>query len=218
MRVAPLPADQWDDAVHAALRMMPEERRNPTAAGNAVATFVNHPDLTRSYLTFSFYLLTRSTLAPRLRELAVLRVAHLTSCAYEWEEHVTIGKSTGLSDQDITALQRGEADDDFDRTILAAVDELVEATKISDTTWAALGTKFDKHELMDFVFTVGGYHMLAMALNTFGVEPASATSQRRTEHALLPEAGRRQLDRELAGTRNRSGELRGLHRPRALQA
>jgi hypothetical protein len=24
---------------------------------------------------------------------------------------------------------------------------------------------------MDFVFTIGGYHMLAMALNTFGVEP-----------------------------------------------
>jgi hypothetical protein len=30
----------------------------------------------------------------------------------------------------------------------------------------------DTRELMDFVFTVGGYHMLAMALNTFGVEPA----------------------------------------------
>ena len=29
----------------------------------------------------------------------------------------------------------------------------------------------DKRKLMDFVFTIGGYHMLAMALNTFGVEP-----------------------------------------------
>ena len=50
MRVAPLPAAEWDDAVLRALRMMPEEHRNPTTAGNAVATFVNHPDLTRSYL------------------------------------------------------------------------------------------------------------------------------------------------------------------------
>ena len=38
-------------------------------------------------------------------------------------------------------------------------------------TWAALGEKFDTKQLMDFVFTIGGYHMLAMALNTFGVEP-----------------------------------------------
>jgi 4-carboxymuconolactone decarboxylase len=171
VRVAPLPAGEWDEAVHAALRMMPEERRNPVAAGNAIATFVNHPDLTRSYLTFSFYLLTRSTLAPRLRELAVLRIAHLTSCAYEWDEHVTIGKNTGLSDDDIAALQHGEAADEFDRTVLTAVDELVETTRITDETWAALGERMDKRQLMDFVFTIGGYHMLAMALNTFGVEP-----------------------------------------------
>ena len=171
MRVAPLPAAEWDDAVMGALRMMPEEHRNPTAAGNAVATFVNHPDLTRSYLTFSFYLLTRSTLPPRLRELAVLRIAHVSACAYEWNEHTAIGKQAGLTDDDIAALQRGEAADEFDRTVLTAVDELVESTCISDATWAALGERLDKRQLMDFVFTIGGYHMLAMALNTFGVEP-----------------------------------------------
>lgn len=171
MRVAPLPAAEWDDAVLTALRMMPEERRNPAAAGNAISTFVNHPDLTRSYLTFSFYLLTRSTLAPRLRELAVLRVAHLTACAYEWDEHVAMGQREGLTEDDIAALQRGEAANEFDRTVLAAVDELVENTRITDQTWAALAERFDKRQLMDFVFTIGGYHMLAMALNTFGVEP-----------------------------------------------
>jgi 4-carboxymuconolactone decarboxylase len=171
VRVAPLPLEDWDDAVLGALKAMPAERRNPVAAGNAIATLVNHPDLTRSYLTFSFYLLTRSTLAPRLRELAVLRIAHMTSCAYEWDEHVTIGKREGLTDDEIAALQRGDAADEFDRTVLAAVDELVEKTRITDDTWAALGERLDKRELMDFVFTVGGYHMLAMALNTFGVEP-----------------------------------------------
>lgn len=171
MRLPPLPAAEWDDDVMRALRMMPEERRNPAAAGNAIATFVNHPDLTRAYLTFSFYLLMRSTLPPRLRELAVLRVSDLTSCAYEWDEHVAIGKAAGLSTEDIAALQRGEAADDFDRTVLTAVAELVEKTRISDETWTALGERLDKRQLMDFVFTIGGYHMLAMALNTFGVEP-----------------------------------------------
>jgi AhpD family alkylhydroperoxidase len=156
---------------------MPEELRNPVAAGNAVSTFVNHPDLTRSYLTFSFYLLRSSTLSERLRELAVLRVAHLTACAYEWDEHVVIGTKAGLSEDDILALQKGEAADEFDRTVLAAVDELLEETRISDQTWAALGKKFDTRQLMDFVFTVGGYHMLAMALNTFGVQPAGTTSK-----------------------------------------
>jgi 4-carboxymuconolactone decarboxylase len=112
-----------------------------------------------------------STLPPRLRELAVLRIAHLTSCAYEWDEHVAIGQKAGLTLDDIAGLQRGEAADAFDRAILTAVNELVEDTRMSDGSWAALGERMDKKQLMDFVFTVGGYHMLAMALNTFGVEP-----------------------------------------------
>jgi 4-carboxymuconolactone decarboxylase len=176
VRLPPLPAADWDDAVLRALRMMPEERRNPEVAGNAISTFVHHPDLTQSYLTFSFYLLTRSTLPARLRELAVLRIAHLSACAYEWDEHVTIGQREGLTLTDIAALQRGEATDEFDRAVLAAVDELVENTRMSDESWAALGERMDKRQLMDFVFTVGGYHMLAMALNTFGVQPAGHVS------------------------------------------
>ena len=171
MRVAPLPAADWDDAVIRALRMMPEDRRNPAVAGNAIATLVNHPDLTQAYLVFGFYLQARSTLLPRMRELAVLRVAHLCSCAYEWDEHTAIGRKAGLSIDDIDALQRGEAADEFDRAVLTAVDELVEDTRMSDQTWATLGERLDERQLMDFVFTVGGYHMLAMALNTFGVEP-----------------------------------------------
>ncbi len=111
-----------------------------------------------------------------MRELAVLRIAHLSACAYEWDEHTAIGQKAGLTLEDIAALQRGEAADEFDRTVLAAVDELVENTRISDDTWAALGERMDKRQLMDFVFTVGGYHMLAMALNTFGVEPAGLES------------------------------------------
>ena len=42
MRVPPLPADQWDDAVDHALSSLPPERRNPDASGNLLATLVRH--------------------------------------------------------------------------------------------------------------------------------------------------------------------------------
>ena len=35
--------------------------------------------------------------------------------------------------------------------------------------WAALATEFDDRQLMDVVFTVGAYDVLAMALRTFAV-------------------------------------------------
>ena len=157
MRVPPLPADQWDAAVDRALAvMLPEERRNPENASNILGTFVNHPALTKEFLRFNTHLLFNSTLPPRLRELAILRVAHRTDSAYEWMQHVKMGLREGLTEDDIAGVQRGEASDPFDRTVLAAVDELLEG--------------YDQRQRMDFVFTVGCYVTVSMALKTFGVE------------------------------------------------
>ena len=171
MRVPPLPADQWDDDVDRALAvMLPEERRNPANASNILGTFVNHPALTREFLRFNVHLLFNSTLPPRLRELAILRVAHHTSSEYEWMQHVKLGMREGLTESEIAGVQSGEATDAFDRTVLAATDELLEKYELSDATWAALGERFDTRQRMDFVFTVGCYVTVSMALKTFGVE------------------------------------------------
>ena len=171
MRVPPLPADQWDDAArHAVSAMLPEERRNPHDAGTLLSTMVRHPKLTRAYLRFSTYLLYGSTLPPRIREQVILRVAHRRGCSYEWTHHVAMAKEVGLSDADIEAARSGNADNDFDRALLCAVDELDEKTTISDQTWAALSEQLDERQRMDLVFTTGNYVALAMALNTFGVE------------------------------------------------
>jgi 4-carboxymuconolactone decarboxylase len=172
VRVHPLPADQWDDAVdHALSGLLPPERRNPEAAGNLLATLVRHPKLTRAFLRFNNHLLFSSTLPPRLRELAVLRVAHLTDSEYEWRHHVRMGKEVGLTDDVIDGIQRGAAADELDRAVLNAVDELQDKSVISDVTWAALSEHLDERQRMDLVFTIGCYGALAMAINTFGVEP-----------------------------------------------
>lgn len=171
MRLSPLPEDEWDDATRAALAgLLPRPRQNPHDAGNALATLVRHPDLTKAYVGFNIHLLFRSTLPPRVRELAILRVAHRRECAYEWSHHVSAALEAGLTDDDIAAVRHGEAADEFDRVLLKAVDELNEKSKLSDQTWATLATRLDERQRMDLVFTIGSYNMLAMAFNTFGVE------------------------------------------------
>ncbi len=146
------------------------DRQNPEGAGTALSTLVRHPDLTKAFLGFNVYLLFRSSLPARLREVAILRVAHRRHCAYEWEHHVELAKAEGLTDADVDAIRRGAATDEFDRTVLRAVDELDEKSNLSDETWAALGEHLSDRQRMDFVFTVGAYAMLAMAFNTFGVQ------------------------------------------------
>ncbi len=132
---------------------------------------VRHPDLAAAYLPFGVHLLERSTLPPRMRELVTLRVAHNTGCAYEWAHHVHMGAQVGITDEDIVALRRGTAHDEFDRALLAAVDELQQYWGLSPATWEALGERLDDQQRMDLIFTVGGYTTFAMGLNSFGVQP-----------------------------------------------
>jgi 4-carboxymuconolactone decarboxylase len=180
VRLGPLPEEQWDDRTRAALAaLLPPERRNPRGAGNALATLVRHPDLAAAFLPFNTRLLLRSTLPPRLRELAILRVARRSGCAYEWAHHTKIAAKAGLSEAEIEAAGRGETAEsdevidrsELDRAVLEAVDELAEGCNLSDRTWGTLAAYLDERQLMDLVFTVGAYVLLAMAFNTFGVEP-----------------------------------------------
>jgi 4-carboxymuconolactone decarboxylase len=165
MRLPPLPADQWDETTRQALSAMRGADTN-----NALSTLAHHPALAKAFLRFNVHLLMSSTLPPRIRELAILRVAHRRDCAYEWSHHVSMAKDEGMTDDQIAAVKRGEGEDAFDRAVLTGVDELDDKSQLSDETWAALGERLDDQQRMDFVFTVGCYTALAMAFNTFGVE------------------------------------------------
>jgi hypothetical protein len=105
--------------------------------------------------------------------MLICRIAWLTSGEYEWGAHKGLGKDAGLTDAEITRLSEG-ADargwSSVDVAILRAVDELHYDAFISEATWTALATRFDTRQLMDLVFTVGAYKMLAMALNSFGAQ------------------------------------------------
>src|ERR1700712_2703504 len=130
MRLPPLPADQWDEAVQRALApMLPAD--GPRDANNALATFAHHPALAKAFLRFNVHLLYSSTLPARIRELAILRVAHRRECAYEWSHHLSMAKDEGITDDEIAAVRcdagEGAGDfDEFDRAVIAGVDELDE--------------------------------------------------------------------------------------------
>ncbi|AFC41991.1 hypothetical protein OCO_07700 [Mycobacterium intracellulare MOTT-02] len=143
---------------------------------NALSTLAHHPALAKAFLRFNVHLLTSSTLPPRIRELAILRVAHRRQSAYEWSHHVRMAKEEGVTEDQIAAVQRGEGLDAFDQAVITGVDELDEKSELSDHTWATLGERLNDQQRMDFVFTVGCYALLAMAFNTFGVQPEHATT------------------------------------------
>jgi len=61
---------------------------------------------------------------------------------------------------------------------LQAADELRREAFVSDRTWAALSKHYDTKQLIEIVYTVGGYTMTGLAINSFGiqVEPGMAAA------------------------------------------
>lgn len=171
LRLTPLPADEWDERARDALAsLIPTERANPVGAGNVLSTMVRHPGLTAAYLPFNAYLLTRSTLSPRVREVALLRVVHRSNCGYLWSHHIPIALRAGLTDSEIEDVRCGRCADHADQAVIRAVDDLTGDSTISQPTWKLLGDLFTEQQCMDLTFTIGGYLLLALAVNTFGIQ------------------------------------------------
>ena len=103
----------------------------------------------------------------------MLRVAAVRQAEYEWAQHVVLGHDAGLDADEIGRIADGPDAPGWsplDAALRAAVDELIGDATITDATWAALAAELDEQQLMDLVFTVGAYDLLAMALRSFGVE------------------------------------------------
>jgi hypothetical protein len=54
--------------------------------------------------------------------------------------------------------------------MLRAVDDLVADALVTDETWSALAEELDSPQLMDLVFTVGCYDLIAMFFKSAGVQ------------------------------------------------
>ena len=122
---------------------------------------------------FGNHVLFKSTLPLRDKEILILRIGWLCQAEYEWGQHVIIGKRCGLSDEEIIRIIEGpdvEGWNSFDATLLRSVDELYIDAFICDSTWQSLSEKYNTHQLIDLVFTVGQYNLVSMVLNTLGVQ------------------------------------------------
>jgi alkylhydroperoxidase family enzyme len=139
---------------------------------NIFAALGNHPDLLRRWLVFAAHVLSKSTLTPRDRELLILRTGWLCRSAYEFGQHVTIARGCGITDAEIERVKLGPDAtgwSEHDRLLLQAADELHRESAISTPTWELLIDELETEQLLDLIFAVGNYHLVAMVLNTLHV-------------------------------------------------
>ncbi len=168
-RITPVPVEERTGAI----RELLDGAVVPGADdANIFTTFVRAPGLFRKWLPFGGKLLN-GTLPPRDRELLILRTGWNCASPYEWGQHARIALLCGLEPLEVDRVTLGpdapgwEA---FDATLLRAADELHAAWTIEDETWVALTSRYDTAQLIEVPMVVGHYHLVAMTLNTLGVQ------------------------------------------------
>jgi AhpD family alkylhydroperoxidase len=160
---------------------------------NLFTTLARHRKLFRPWLRFAGTLMPGGTL-PRIEsELTILRVAHLTGCAYEWHHHERLGARAGLTTEDIARVREGADPKGWtprQALLLTAVDELHRDGRIGDALWAQLTPEWSDTELIELCLLTGHYIMLAMTINSLGIQldPEPDPSARRSPAARLVQA------------------------------
>ncbi|MET0180461.1 MAG: carboxymuconolactone decarboxylase family protein [Novosphingobium sp.] len=112
-------------------------------------------------------------LAPRDRQLAILRTAWLLQAPFEWGEHARISKTHGVSAEEIARVIEGSAAegwDDHDRAILRAAEELRAGAMIGDDTWEQLAQRLSPYQLFELCVLIGHYSTVAYFQNALRLE------------------------------------------------
>lgn len=140
---------------------------------NLYGTLIHHQKFYAPRASFGSYIQRESSLPPKSRELLIMRTGYLHKAEYEWAHHVPISKEAGLTDAEIARIAVGPSAKEWNeeqRALLQAADELRREAFISDATWKTLSKYYNTQQMIEIVYTVGGYAMTAVAINSLGIQ------------------------------------------------
>ena len=144
----------------------------------------------RPLVSMGAALLARGELDPRLRELAILRVAQLTGARYEWVQHEALARVVRVTDSQIDAIAAGDitADvfDAHEQRVLRFTTEVSQDVRASDASLAALRQDLSDRAVVELTLAVGYYGMLARLMETCGVDLEQPVGAALIASARLP--------------------------------
>ncbi len=142
---------------------------------NIFRALVNSPKGARAFARHGNYILSRSKLDKRLRELAIIQVGYSANAPYEYSHHLEIGKQNGVSDDDIRAIAEESAGSksslgELERAVLSAAREITNDVSLSDEPFAVLEAGLNTEELVDLILAISFYNGASRTLNALQID------------------------------------------------
>lgn len=170
---------------------LPADQRQLASIGadTVVRVLARNPGLLAAFQPLGGFLIAQGSLDGRIRELVILRVALRCDAPYEWGNHAPAALGAGATEAELAAISDPTATwSPADDAALRAADELCADACVSDATWAALSATRDDAQILELLFLIGFYRMMAGFLNSAGVpvepgRPALGEAPAPVQHA-----------------------------------
>ncbi len=149
-------------------------------ANNLVRTTYANPEMHRGFASLSGRVDSASHLAPRTRELVVLRIAGMLGAEYEWQQHEPAARRAGVSDEELVGLRSGDVES-FGGAERAAIEfaEAVEERRADGALWEDARLHFSEVELVDITMLAGFYGLASRVVLALDVDLETASDHRR---------------------------------------
>jgi alkylhydroperoxidase family enzyme len=133
---------------------------------NAPASFQPFIDLALSILAFSEF-------DKYKREIAVLRVAHLTRSHYEWTQHVKLAQRLGMDDatiQKIACEGPVTALDEEGNLLCRVADEITRDVRLGDEALVKIISLYGNRQASELILCCAYFNMLSRLLESTRVQ------------------------------------------------
>jgi 4-carboxymuconolactone decarboxylase len=144
-----------------------------TGTANIFRAMGNNPRILLGYLRLANPLWAHCGLDVKTREIVILRAAYVQNSAYEWHQHVTIGRNAGLTDAQINATLDPAASTvlaENEKALCAYVDAMAVSNHPGDVVYNALRKHYDDAAMVGITILIAFYFATAKFLGAMEVE------------------------------------------------
>jgi 4-carboxymuconolactone decarboxylase len=140
---------------------------------------VSHaPTLVAPYYATYAAVLQDLALDPRLRQLAILRVAEVGDAPYILAQHRAIARIAGLTDEQIAAAGERTIDNPcftyVQKLVLAFADEVAAVPHVSDALFTRIESVLTPREIVELLLVIGWYWTACRLTTALEIEPEHA--------------------------------------------
>ena len=131
------------------------------------AMLLHSAPVAEGWLNYLTAIRQKSDLAGDIREMAIMRIAHLNGAPYEAEQHAPIALKEGMTQAQLDALpdwRPATVFSDKQRAVLAYTDAMTRDIHVPDDVFQAMHAHFDDQGVVELTATIAAYNMVSRFL------------------------------------------------------